>query len=104
MLAPGLLHFSIGGEALSLEPYVEDPEDDSYFVIFRDRTSGETSYGGGRYLSVPAADESGTTVLDFNRAYNPPCVFTEYATCPLPTARNSLPVAIEAGERYESPQ
>jgi uncharacterized protein (DUF1684 family) len=104
MLAPGLLHFSIGGDGLSLEPYLEDVAHESYFVIFRDRTSGTTSYGGGRYLSIPSAGDDGTTVIDFNRAYNPPCVFTDHATCPLPTARNSLPIAIEAGERYESPQ
>jgi uncharacterized protein (DUF1684 family) len=102
MLAPGVLHFSIDGEQLSLEPYVKDPGDDSYLVIFTDRTSGSTSYGGGRYLSVAAADENGTTVLDFNRAYNPPCAFTPHATCPLPTRQNSLPVAIEAGERFAS--
>lgn len=103
MVAPGLLHFELGGEELALEPYVESPDDDSYFVIFRDRTSGDTTYGGGRFLDVDAVGEDGTTVIDFNYAYNPPCAFTAFATCPLPTPRNSLPVAITAGEKYSGP-
>ena len=101
MITPGLLRFSLAGMDLALEPYVESPDDDSYFLIFRDRTSGDTTYGAGRFLSAEAAGPDGTTVLDFNLAYNPPCAFTPYATCPLPTPQNSLSVAVEAGERYE---
>ena len=100
MLAPGLLHFQLGGEELTLEPYVGSPDDDSYFVIFRDRTSGDTTYGGGRFLSVDSVGEDGTTEIDFNYAYSPPCAFTAFATCPLPTPQNSLPVAITAGEKH----
>lgn len=100
MLAPGLLHFSLGGEALTLEPYVSSSEDDSYFLIFRDRTSGHTTYGAGRFLSADAVGPDGTTVVDFNLAYNPPCAFTPYATCPLPTPQNSLTVPVKAGEKY----
>jgi uncharacterized protein (DUF1684 family) len=100
MLAPGLLHLTLNGEQLSLEPYVGSPDDDSYFLVFRDRTSGDTTYDGGRFLSAEAAGEDGTTAIDFNYAYNPPCVFTAYATCPLPTPQNSLPIPIEAGEKF----
>jgi uncharacterized protein (DUF1684 family) len=100
MLAPGLLHFELDGEKLSLEPYLNDIEDESYLLIFRDRTSGVSSYGAGRFLPADAVGPDGTTVLDFNLAYNPPCAFTPHATCPLPTPQNSLPVAIEAGEMY----
>ena len=102
MMTPGLLRFSLAGRELVLEPYVESPDDDSYFLIFRDRTSGDTTYGAGRFLSAEAVGPDGTTVLDFNLAYNPPCAFTPFATCPLPTPQNSLSVAVEAGERYES--
>lgn len=104
MLAPGLLRFVLDGEALSLEPYVGDVDDDSYFLIFRDRTSGDTSYGGGRFLGADAVTDDGTTTIDFNYAYSPPCAFTAHATCPLPPPQNNLPVAIEAGEKYRGPQ
>lgn len=102
MLAPGLLRFSLDDEELALEPYVSSPEDASYFLIFRDLTSGQETYGAGRFLSADAVGSDGTTVLDFNLAYNPPCAFTPFATCPLPTPQNSLAVAVQAGERYES--
>ncbi|MFM1804560.1 MAG: hypothetical protein RL136_1439 [Planctomycetota bacterium] len=69
-----------------------------FFVVFGDRTNGRGSYGGGRFLAVEAPS-AGTAVLDFNRAYNPPCSFTPFATCPLPHAANQLPVPVEAGER-----
>jgi len=100
MLALGVLRFSINGEEQVLEPYVGSPEDESLFLIFRDRTSGTTTYGAGRFLSADAPGDDGTTVLDFNLAYNPPCAFTPYATCPLPPPQNVLDVAIEAGEQF----
>jgi len=100
MLAPGLLHFRVNGEDLTLEPYVGTPESATYFLIFRDRTSGDSTYGAGRFLSASAVGDESTTVLDFNLAYNPPCAFTPYATCPLPTPQNSLSIPIEAGEKY----
>ncbi len=68
------------------------------FVVFGDETNGRETYGGGRFLEVPAPT-GGRTTIDFNRAYNPPCAFTAFATCPLPPAANRLPVRIEAGER-----
>ena len=76
----------------------EDEKDGSLFIIFRDATNGTETYGSGRYLVVSAPQE-GKAIIDFNSAYNPPCAFTPYATCPLPPAENSLPVAITAGEK-----
>lgn len=96
-VAPGTLEFEIQGEPLSLEAYQSE---DELFLVFTDRTAGETTYPGGRYLYADAPGPDGITVLDFNKAYNPPCVFNAFATCPLPTRRNYLPPAIEAGEKY----
>jgi len=99
-VAAGVLHFDIGGVDHALEPYLSGPENERYFLIFRDATSAVTTYGAGRYLYASAVDEGGTTVLDFNLAYTPPCAFTPYATCPLPPPQNWLQVSIEAGEKY----
>jgi hypothetical protein len=68
------------------------------FVVFADATNGRESYGGGRFLDIPAPVE-GKTTIDFNRATNPPCAFTPFATCPMPPAQNRLSIAIRAGER-----
>jgi len=94
-LAPGRAHFTIGGRSVLLEPVLEDG---SLMFVFKDATAPAETYGGGRFLGaeLPAGDQ---VVLDFNRAYNPPCAFTPYATCPLPERRNVLPVRIEAGEK-----
>ena len=100
MLAPGVLHFTIEGTEHTLEPYVSDSDSTSYFLIFRDATSAVSTYGAGRFLSADVADENGLTVLDFNLAYNPPCAFTPYATCPLPPPQNWLQASIEAGEQF----
>jgi hypothetical protein len=100
MLAPGILRFTLRGEELSLEPYVNAADEPEYFLIFRDRTSGDTTYGGGRFLDAAAAGADGATVIDFNLAYSPPCAFTPHATCPLPPPQNSLRVAVEAGEKF----
>jgi len=99
-IAPGMLHFAIDGVEYSLEPFLSGPENESYFLIFRDATSAVTTYGAGRFLYASSAGEDGKTVLDFNLAYNPPCAFTPYATCPLPPPQNWLQVSIEAGEQY----
>jgi uncharacterized protein (DUF1684 family) len=100
MLAPGVLRFTLHGEELSLEPYLNAVDDPEYFLIFRDRTSGNSTYGGGRFLDAAAAGADGATVIDFNLAYSPPCAFTPHATCPLPPPQNSLRVSIEAGEKF----
>lgn len=94
---PGTLEFEVQGQSLSLEAYRSD---DEFMIVFADATTGDTTYPAGRYLAAALPGPDGTTTLDFNRAYNPPCVFTEFATCPLATPRNRLPVAIEAGEKY----
>lgn len=95
----GMLEFTIDGETYSLAPLNHPEKDDKFFIIFGDQTNGETTYGGGRYLYIPTPDENNTTYIDFNKSYNPPCVFTKYATCPLPPAQNKLPIAIPAGEK-----
>jgi uncharacterized protein (DUF1684 family) len=71
---------------------------EEYFIIFGDATSGKETYAGGRFIYVKHQDANGKVILDFNIAYNPPCVFTPYATCPLPPAQNVLPIEIKAGE------
>ena len=96
-VAPGVLEFEIQGQPLSLEAYRSG---DELFIIFADLTTGKTTYPAGRYLDADTPGPVGTVILDFNKAYNPPCVFNEFATCPLPTRRNYLQVAIEAGEKY----
>ncbi len=94
---PGTLEFEARGQSLSLEAYRSD---DGFLIVFADGTTGDTTYPAGRYLAADLPADNGITVLDFNKAYNPPCVFSEYATCPLATPRNRLPVAVEAGEKY----
>ncbi len=94
--APGRARFAIGGRALSLEPTADG---DRLAFVFRDATAGVETYGAGRFLGADAP-RAGRLVLDFNRAVNPPCAFTPFATCPLPRPENVLPVRVTAGERY----
>lgn len=96
----GALVFQWEGKEYRLEPMSEG--DGEMFIVFGDATSGHETYGGGRFVYIKSPDEKGNTYIDFNRAYNPPCVFTPYATCPLPHADNILPFKVEAGEKaYE---
>lgn len=95
--SPGNLSFEIEGNKYMLE-VLEGGEND-YFLIFADKTNGEDTYEAGRFLSVPKPDSSGNTFIDFNKAYNPPCVFSEFATCPMPPMQNHLQVKITAGEK-----
>lgn len=98
--SPGALAFEYGGKTYRLDAVREEGTED-FFVIFGDSTNGHETYGGGRFLYA-SPPKDGRTVLDFNKAYNPPCVFTPYATCPLPPPQNRLPIRIEAGEKgYE---
>ena len=94
----GEVVFELAGESLTLLA-AGTSKPDELFIIFRDATAGTTTYSAGRYLYTPV-DASGNVSLDFNKAYNPPCAFTPYATCSLPPAQNVLPVAVEAGELY----
>ena len=94
---PGYVVFTLKGRELRLDPVTEGG---SLFFIFKDLTSGHETYPPGRFLTTEMP-KNGEVVLDFNKAYNPPCAFTPYATCPLPPPENKLPIAIEAGElRY----
>lgn len=92
--SPGYAAFTLQGHEYRLDPVIEDGE---LFFVFRDQTSGRETYGSGRFLHA-AMPKDGKVILDFNKAYNPPCAFTPYATCPLPPRQNRLPVRIEAGE------
>ncbi len=98
MTCPGALVFTAGGREVRLDPVLEAPDATDLFIIFSDETSGSETYGAGRFLYA-GLPKDGTTVLDFNKAYNPPCAFTEFATCPLPPAQNALPIAVRAGEK-----
>jgi uncharacterized protein (DUF1684 family) len=95
---PGYAVFRLHGQELRLYPIIEVPGDKQLFYIFRDLTTGKETYPAGRffYSEMP---KDGEVVLDFNKAYNPPCAFTPYATCPLPPKENYLQVRIEAGEK-----
>jgi hypothetical protein len=93
----GVVHLELGGEHLHLDALPED--DDMLWLIFADATNGTETYSGGRFLVTSPMAEDGSVVVDFNLAYNPPCVFSPYATCPLPWPANKLPVPIRAGER-----
>jgi hypothetical protein len=95
MQVPGRVRFELDGKALTLEPVLEE---DRYWFLFKDATNGRETYPAGRYL-YGELQGAGKLVLDFNKAYNPPCAFTPYATCPLPPKRNWLDVRIEAGEK-----
>jgi uncharacterized protein len=93
-ICPGYASFRLAGKEYRLEPTAED---DQLFFVFRDLTAGKETYPSGRFLYA-AAPRDGNVLLDFNRAYNPPCAFTPYATCPLPSRQNRLQVRIPAGE------
>lgn len=99
---PGKAVFERDGKTFELLPYQEEPGGELFFVI-ADRTSGKETYGAARffYAALPAGGvkQPGSVVLDFNRAYNPPCAFTPFATCPLAPPENRLDIAVTAGEK-----
>lgn len=92
----GKLVFAINGKTYSLAAL---DEDDGFFILFADETSGSETYPSGRFLSAAKPGKNGKVLLDFNKATNPPCAFTSYATCPLPPAQNRLALAVTAGEK-----
>ncbi len=94
--SPGAFVFEIEGKQYRLYPTVEG---DELFFVFGDATNGDTTYGAGRFFYADKADANGKTILDFNKAYNPPCAFTAFATCPLPNKLNILPIEVTAGEK-----
>jgi uncharacterized protein (DUF1684 family) len=94
----GYAEFMLDGSTYKLDAIREG---EGLFFVFRDATSGETTYGGGRFMDIakcPADQEE--FILDFNRAYNPPCAFSKYTSCPLPPPQNHLKIRIEAGETF----
>ena len=101
--APGAVEFEVDGQPFALTAF-NGPTPGSLHILFTDATSGVTTYAANRSLQVAAPDADGKVILDFNRATNLPCAYTEFATCPLPPAENRLPLAVEAGERipYEA--
>jgi len=98
MTAPGQLRFRAGGRLVTLEPMVEGPADTELFLIFKDATSTQGTYPAGRFLYADLPKD-GKVILDFNKAINPPCAFSIFATCPLPPKQNQLDLAITAGEK-----
>lgn len=100
---PGVVEFTRNGTPFRLEAL--DQGEGTLFLVFADRTSGHGSYGAGRFIDAPMPDAQGRLVVDFNRAYNPPCAFTAFATCPLPPPENRLDLRVEAGEKtYRKPE
>jgi len=97
-LSPGYVRFELNGQEYQLEASPTSARE--LFLVFRDRTAGTTTYPAGRFVKAPLPRDGQTTV-DFNRAYSPPCAFTEFATCPLPVPQNRLGIPIEAGELYD---
>lgn len=94
--SPGVLIFNIKGKEYRLDALSEG---DQFFILFGDKTNKKESYGGGRFVYTNKPDADGNVVLDFNKAYNPPCAFTPYATCPLPPKQNLLALGVTAGEK-----
>lgn len=95
---PGKLEFTRDGKHFEILPVIEVPGDAQYFIVFADRTSGKETYGAARFLYIDPPKD-GKVVLDFNKAYNPPCAFTPFATCPLAPPENRLDLRVTAGEK-----
>ena len=97
-VAPGTVTFAIDGVEYELEPTLAG---DNLFFVFGDSTNRDDTYGAGRYLYASGPGEDGRFILDFNRAYSPPCAFNDFSTCPVASPRNRLPIRIEVGEKYD---
>lgn len=95
--SPGTVMFAYNGREYTLDALYVEAE--GLLLVFCDATSALETYGAGRFLHVPKPDAKGETIIDFNKAHNPPCAFTPYATCPLPPKQNMLPFAVNAGEK-----
>jgi len=95
-ISPGKLEFSIDNKSFTLIPTGSIKR---LFIVFADLTSGEETYGAGRFLYADGPDSNNIVILDFNKSYNPPCAFSKYATCPLPPDENKLKIRITAGEK-----
>jgi len=96
MATEGVVEFTLNGETVRMRPFTTRPK--RFYFVFRDGSSGHETYETARFLYSDLLDD-GTTVLDFNQAYNPPCAFNPYTTCPIPLKENRLAVKILAGEK-----
>lgn len=96
--ATGELEFQVDGQSHRLVAFSQ-PTSTTFFIMFRDSTARTTTYQAGRYVRTPLPDSAGWTVLDFNRAYNPPCVFSVYSTCALPPPENRMALTVTAGSK-----
>lgn len=92
----GVVEFALNGQTLRLRPFTTRPK--RFYFVFKDASSGNETYAAARFLYSDLRDD-GTTVLDFNQAYNPPCAFNPYTTCPIPLPENRMPLKVLAGER-----
>lgn len=97
--SPASVRFRVDGKTYRLALWKDSDDPANFFTAFADGTNGSETYGGGRFLWIDAPDAEGHTIVDFNRSYNPPCVFTAFSTCPLPPPQNRLPFEIRAGEK-----
>ena len=95
----GVVQFTLNGQILRLRPFTTRPK--HLYIVFNDATSGNETYEAARFLTAELGDD-GTTILDFNEAYNPPCAFNPFTTCPIPLPQNRLPARVAAGERKYS--
>ena len=96
-LSPGTAFFEVAGKPCQLQLFTESDQR-RLFILFTDATNAKQTYGAGRFLYAPLPAD-GEVVLDFNKAFNPPCAFTPFASCPVPPAANRLDLAVEAGEK-----
>lgn len=96
--SPGTVVFDLGGKTHELEAYASG---DELFFVFADATTGRETYPAGRFLYAAVPGDDGKTILDFNRAYSPPCAFNAFGTCPVASPRNRLQARVEAGEKYD---
>ncbi|MEM9403269.1 MAG: DUF1684 domain-containing protein [Pseudomonadota bacterium] len=95
--SPGRLEFTINDVTHRLDAYLSG---DRLFLVFGDRTNGDETYPAGRFVYTDAPDADGTTVLDFNQSYSPPCAFNDFSTCPVASPSNRLNIRIQSGEKY----
>ena len=94
--SPGVVDFELQGQSIRMEPVLNT--EGNFWFIFKDLTSGKETYPAARFLYADRPTD-GSVVVDFNKAYNPPCAFNPYTTCPMPPKENRLKVRIEAGEK-----
>ena len=95
---PGEIVFNFNNKEYKILP-IEYEDSEEWFIVFSDKTSGSETYEACRFLYIAKADSNNNCIIDFNKSYNPPCAFTEYATCPLPPKQNIIDAKIEAGEK-----